>query len=226
MSVNTSKPNYQSVEPKSAKDDAKIREVKKIVANKYNKKKFFGFWKRLFLAFFAVYFSFSYSYNLFGPRKYDYRDYNFFEAQVAIMLQPVMEILANGKVSHWYDWDDTEVDASNADAYFVPVRGSGKPFRDHSKDLSFNNLWKSFNADEFAKIKPKNYDKKWSLIYCTEEYNICKESNLTYKGEIKIIVDGNGWLAGRGENDEMIKLDTIKTNDYFEKGQYPGLILI
>ncbi len=179
---------------------------------------------KLFLAYLAIYIGFALGYSLFGPNQINYKDPNFFELSTTILIQPTSDLFFNGMASHWYDLKEIQVDENFKKQSGIPIRSNHEKSFDYKNPLSLDNLqYRYLKANEIAVIKPKNEEIKWTVIFCNEDKNHCKQNNVVLEGETKILVDGDKYIWGLNEKNEYIELELLgytSTNNY-----YPGITI-
>lgn len=170
-------------------------------------------WTKIIIAYIAVYIGISIGFTAFSPYEYSYRQDRWYYHISTILIQPVSEVLADGKVTHFYDW--TEISKNKmSNLQGAKLRSKKEKYGEENKDISWKNFLKQFGkVEEAAIINPQNYDGQWSLIFCTENGEICKQSNILHKGSIKILVDGNDTIWGIDKNDNIIPVVIEKYTD-------------
>lgn len=185
--------------------------------------KFLSWSVRLLIFLTIVYVLIAYFFYFVYPPQYSYRKPDFNQSQATILMQPVMEVFGYQKVSHWYDWKDISQNDIPKNIQPVSILASDN-YRKLDEKNSVRNAFASFGrVKEAAIIEPVNYSGKWSLIFCTQEKSLCQESNILAKGRIKILVDGNGELWGKSQENEIIQLRII---GYTTRDRYKSVVHI
>jgi len=191
-----------------------------------------SFFGKLVLVYFIIYIGFSFGYGFFGPREFSYRNSNAVHQTASMLTQPITEVAANGYMNRWYNWNLVSRDSlqtsmnsnssASSDIRFTSIQPIEQGNIDFSKDISFANVSVIFSdKTPAAVIQPKEYSGKWSLIFC--QYDICKESNLLVKNEVKILLTGNMEILGRTEDGRLVQLEVF---DFIHRSDRMDLDLI
>jgi len=167
---------------------------------------------KLLLSLLAVYIGIAYSLFLVSKPTYNYRQENLLNQQATILMRPVMEVLANGKVSHWYNWQNISKGGINQNVTALKISsGDKKLYRDLGNSFAFENTLASLGGiKEAAIIEPLNYKESWSLVFCDTKYDTCQESNILTKGRAKILVDGTQNVWGKTTSGKHIELKLVE----------------
>ena len=147
--------------------------------------------------------------------KYSYRtEHNSFFVKIATsLIQPVMEIFGNRKVTHAWHWQNYTPDYDYIQFGF---RRDSESKRVLQSEFSLIGLLTNAAADlngikEVIVVKPLNYDGNWSLAYCTTEKELfCQKSTIIFRGEVKILNDGVGYTWGLDKDEKPIKLQILR----------------
>jgi hypothetical protein len=170
---------------------------------------------RIGLSILTVYVGIAIGFAALTPYQYQRRYQNFLLTSTTVLLQPIMELFANGKVTHFYDYkalplQDVPVIAP---AKIIP----SKPMiRNFNNDLQshFINLFADLGlVQEAAIIAPIDYSGSWSLAFCQDKENsttVCQVSRIKHRGQVKILVDGNSIIWGLDENGKWVQLQVVK----------------
>lgn len=205
-------------------EDIKTKQSINTSLDKPKRKFRLGFVTKIFVAYLTIYIGVCVGYAAFNPAKYEYRDFNWLEYTGTVLMQPTMDIFGDGKVSHWYDWNSIGSEKINQTVEAATIYGKNSPQRDYEKNLTLNNMVATLNKiDEAAIVEPKNHSGEWSLVFCTEDKKICKESNILVTGKVKILVDGNVYLWGLDEKGDTIP---VIVKEYIDRSNEEELILI
>lgn len=203
---------------KTEKTDSTSNDVTNNVYKTKKKRVFF----KIVAAYLAVYLGICLGYAAFGPRNHEYRQFNFTKYTSSIIMQPVMELIADGKVSYWYDWDN--IDPSQIDKSIPAARlySQNDQYRDYKKNLTFKNfLGDMGKVKESAVVEPKNYNGQWSLVFCTKDESVCKKSNLVANGKIRILIDGDMLVWGMNAENKLIPLNVVEYTNRNNYKEYP-----
>jgi hypothetical protein len=150
---------------------------------------FIDHWRIKYLLILLIYIISSLIYAVQVPRKYEYVSPNIIESTTSDILQPLMNVLLSGKVTHFYSWRNVE--KPNSDLYL--------DIKSTTNDRSSTNLGVKFfqsitsefkNQKNTVTLEPDRYQGYWSLIFC-DENDFCLISKLKYKGKVKIMNDGD-----------------------------------
>jgi len=161
----------------------------------------------------VVYIATSYLLAGFSSREFSYRINKPLELHASILLQPIMDIFAYSKVSHFYDYSEIEKDKIPQNILPLSIRTDSN-FRKPQQKFSWSNTRASLGGVTTAVIvEPADYSGKWSLVYCLKDGDFCEQSNIFSKGKVKLIADGDGELWGKDEGSNFIQLKLIKYTD-------------
>jgi hypothetical protein len=187
------------------------------------------FLTRFIISLITLYLGIAIGFATLSPYNYTRRNQNFLLSGATVLLQPAMEVLADGKVTHFYDYKSlTLTEVPNLD--LARVISSKEQFRDFSGSFQshFINALASIGAvSEAAIIEPVNFTGQWSLAYCQTVPNssvpVCQISKIKHSGQVKILVDGGSLIWGQTESGEWIQLRLV---EYINRSERRDLLLI
>ena len=191
----------------------------------------FKFYTRLFLSIATVYIGVAIGFAALMPYNYQRRRQNFLLTAATVLLQPAMELVGNGKVTHFYDYKT--IDKSTISTNILPLKLIPSKPQIRKLDNSINSIFSNAFAhtvliQEAAIITPINYSGKWSLVFCqnmsagsSEEE--CQTSKIKHTGQVKILVDGSGSIWGFTEDEKWIELKLV---EYLDKNQRQDILFI
>jgi hypothetical protein len=153
------------------------------------------------------------SFYLGYTKRYSYRDKSPVCGLLTDLLQPGMGLFFDGKITHFCHWEEIQFDSKTVEKSLQLK--STKKTRNIQKELVFQDYLKIIATEldsnqEGAVLKPKDYDDKWSLVFCNLENNFCQKNTLQYKGEIKILLDGNFGFWGETSEGKIIDLELVE----------------
>ena len=163
------------------------------------------------------------------PYKYSRNHQNFLLTSTTVLLQPAMEIFADGKVTHFYDYK--ELPASEIPniqgADVIPNSPQIRVFNNDYKSLLINAAADIGLTRSAAIIEPVNSQGNWSLAFCqttkgTTELN-CQVSKIKYSGQVKILVDVQSRIWGITENNNWIQLKIV---EYIDRSERKDILFI
>jgi hypothetical protein len=156
------------------------------------------------------------------PPKYRYKDFIWWQVTLGVLKRPLTEVFMNGKTSLAYNWSKTDSQALTK-SNELNLRSKNPRYRDYN-NWSYKNVLSVFGKiEQTAIIKPYNYQGWWSVVFCISEQNICQESNLYFKGEVQILVDGDTTIWGRTSDGKIIDLKLL---DYGKLGKNRNIPLV
>ena len=178
---------------------------------------------KFFLSLFTLYVGVAIGFASLSPYDYTRVNQNFLLSGVTVLIQPTMEVFANGKVTHFYDYKSlplNEIPTITA----ADIISSKPQFRDFGENAGSNltNILASLGAvSEAAIIEPVNYTGNWSLGFCQIILNqakpVCQISKIKYSGQVKILVDGTSYIWGQTENGDWIELKVVNYINRWER---------
>jgi hypothetical protein len=162
----------------------------------------------------AIYLSVAYGFFAFTKVTYTYRNQNTVDENLTIIMQPFMEVFADSKVSHWYDWQPISKSQINPDTTALTLKSKANQYGEYDNVLSYKNLVRSLGGvKEAAIIEPTDYSGFWSLVFCNKMDDICSKGNIMQSGKVKILLDGENSLWGLDSNGNFIELKLDKLTD-------------
>ncbi len=183
--------------------------------------KFLSWCVRLSVFLAIIYVLIAYFFYFVYPPRYSYRKENFSQTQATILIQPFMEVFGYQKVSHWYDWKDVSEAEIPKIIQPLSIFASSDYRKLDEKNPIRNTLASLGKVTESAIVEPVNYSGKWSIVFCTQDRGLCQESNILVKGRVKILVDGNGELWGKSQQNEIIQLRIV---GYITRDRYKSVV--
>jgi hypothetical protein len=181
---------------------------------------------RIVIATVAVYVGIAIGFGAFSPYSYTRRQQNFAHSLGTLLLQPIMEVLADGMISHPWDWQAFDANRLDERAPGLQVI-SKSSIRNFNADFDLSNLWIDLGGSKEAAIigPATNYSGYWSLVFCWYEASSlkCKQGSVMFKNQVKIIVDGNGPVWGMDEKGNLIPL---KNFGYVKRWERRDLLLV
>jgi hypothetical protein len=172
-------------------------------------------WWRITLAFLAVYLGIAISLGIFNQRTYKYSRQNFLYQTTTILLQPLMEVVGQGKTGHQYNWQPFRSDKIPNQIQTVKV------YAKRPNSTRFEPGWLSGLREaldwrmEAVILAPadKKMDKPWSLIFCqNDEFNQikkCFRNDIMHQGQIKMLIIGSGEIWGMDTDGQIFDLRVI-----------------
>jgi hypothetical protein len=181
---------------------------------------------KLFVSFLAIYTGIALGFAGFSPYNYYRRPSNFLQSFTTVLSQPMMELFAQGKVSHFYDWQNFSTEELQTNITGLPVR-TQTPTKNFNKSDFGDDLNSIFGKiTESAVIEPVNFSEHWSVIYCDNnlsEASFCQKSKLYHPGKIKLAVDGNYYIWGIDEKGNFIEL---RSEGYINSNERKDILYI
>jgi hypothetical protein len=177
---------------------------------------------RIILSIITVYLGIALGFASLSPYQYQRRSQNFLLTGATVLLQPFMELFANGKVTHFYDYKTLPLQE-------LPVITATKVLPSEKMVRNFNNDFSSIVVNiaadlglvkEAAIIQPIDYSGNWSLAFCIDNENsatFCQVSKIKHRGQVKILVDGSSSIWGLAEDGKWIQLELVKYIDRSER---------
>jgi hypothetical protein len=154
------------------------------------------FWLKVLLCYLAIYIGVAVGFAVFSTKKYEYREFKIPEYTFTVLSQPVMELIAGGKVTHWYDWQT--IDASSIPSSLKPttIRPSQESDAVLEDSLNVKNVIRYFQFQEYALVSPEESNQPWSPIFCIENTSICKRCEVMVTGPVRLLADKTVNLYG------------------------------
>ena len=175
------------------------------------------------VVFIVVYIAISYLLAGFGGRDFSYRINKPLETHASILLQPIMDLFADSKVSHFYDYSKIEKNKIPQNISPLNIRSDSNT-RKLQEKLFWSNTRASLGGIDTAVIvEPADFSGKWSLVYCIENSDFCEQSNILAKGKVKLISDGDQQVWGRDEKGNFLQLKLVK---YIKRSSNPEILHI
>ena len=177
------------------------------------------------LLLFALYITLAIFLKLTSRETYSYRKFNILEYVIDLLLIPFMNVISDGKDSHWWDWKKIEIIETKLNFRLLKLTSDFPQKRTYKTvpllgqyNLSgLKDLYITLRVlRETYIIKPKNYSGKWSLIVGKHSYADKNKfeymvTNFLHQGAIKYLVDGETIFLGLDKGDNYIALELIKT---------------
>lgn len=142
---------------------------------------------------------------------YTYRQDQWVQLGTAVLIQPITDLFLFRKTSYYFDWQ--KIDPQDIDRSVLPLvlRSTQDKLANYNQTLSSRNLQRDLGyVRQAAVVKPKNYDGKWSLVFCSIDDAVCQQSNLLHSGRVKVLLDGNLEMWGIDQNGKFIQLQLLR----------------
>lgn len=178
---------------------------------------------KILVIFLVVYISISYISAVVGGKDFSYRVNKPLQTHSSILIQPVMDLIGNSKVSYWYDYSKIEKKQIPENISSLNIRSDSNT-RNLQEKMFWRNTKASINGVNTAVIvEPADYTGKWSLVYCIIDKDFCEQSNILATGKVKLISDGQQQIWGKDEQGNFLQLKLIK---YSQRSDNPEILHI
>jgi hypothetical protein len=158
-----------------------------------------------------IYLIFALFYHFHYQNKYSYTAPAPACKTLTFTLQPIMEVFAHSKITHACHFKDTNSIPNLESQLFVKSQSQPiRRFDDNPLNIFINAYADLGVAKEAWIIEPIDYQGQWSLVYYDSQSGRSQRSILNHIGAIRILVDGQGYVWGEGQNGEVIELSLIK----------------
>lgn len=173
-------------------------------------------------------------FSIVNPREYQRYPQNFMLSSFNMLLQPAMELVADGKVNHAWDWSDISIPKEAIPTSSVYLDdGQAESFREFDSSKQ-NIVFTSMLADigyiqRAAIMRPVDYSGTWGMVYCipkdaeAQSELYCQESRLYSEGEIKILVDGDAIVWGQTLAGDYVEVELV---EYISRDQYSYILFL
>jgi hypothetical protein len=125
--------------------------------------------------------------------------------------QPLMELFGNSMVAHTWCFRTFKRHIDIPHNCKLSIECEKPLFRKfNSGILTFiTSAWVDVNPmQECAIIQPKDYTDKWKIFFQTG-IGIYQEAKFSHRGQIKIVVDGQGEIYGRDLDGNFLELEIV-----------------
>ncbi len=184
---------------------------------------------RFMLSIITLYVGIAIGFATLAPYNYTRKNQNFLLSGSTVLMQPAMEVLADGKVTHFYDYKNLPLNEVPAiePAQVISSKEQFRNFNGEVQSHFINALASLGQVRESAIVEPINYSGNWSLAFCQTVSNssntVCQVSKIKYSGPVKILVDGTSYIWGLTENGEWIELKIV---EYIDRSERRDLLFI
>ena len=151
---------------------------------------------------------------------YRFRDRHGIRRVVDVLLKPLMVLVATGKDSHWWDWEDLALEAIDPDVPRVRVRTTHRQLRRYRRlpilgkyNLDgLRDLYLTLRVlPEVAVLEPVGHSGSWSLViqgnYGAAQAALCQ---FLHRGRIKTLLDGDKAFVGLTADGRFVPLCLVE----------------
>ncbi|MEP7103405.1 MAG: hypothetical protein ABI721_01700 [Candidatus Dojkabacteria bacterium] len=179
----------------------------------------------ILLALFIIYILSSIYFYGKNRTKYEYRSSNILEKVADLLLIPLMELIATGKDSHWWDYEFIDIKNIDVKALIIDTGKPQKRLFKKSKlfgqyNLSgIHDLYLTLRVlNELAVVEPVNYGGEWSLVIKGQHKFEDNDETLiackfTTKGKVQTLLDGKRSYYGLTKDNKFIEIKLVEICD-------------
>ncbi len=139
--------------------------------------------------------------------------------------QPIMELFGNSMVAHGWCFRTFKQHIEIPQGCKLSIECEKPIFRKFNSGLVtlLTSAWVDINPKQTcAIIQPRNYEGQWKIFFQTG-IGIYQEAKFSHRGQVKIVVDGQGEIYGRDSQSNFIELEIV---DRVESWQRTDILMV